>query len=192
MQTAPRFTIADVEVLPDRLDDTRYEVIEGELHVAHQPHWEHQRVSLELGAALRDWSRRTGRGVANVAPGVIFAVDEGVAPDLVWIGHARLERGLGDDGKLHAAPELVVELLASGTANERRDRETKLKLYARWGVEEYWIVAWRARALEVYRRAGGRLALAATLAEADTLTSPLLPGFALPLADLWRDSRGRG
>jgi Uma2 family endonuclease len=183
MQTAPRFTVADVEALPDRLDDTRYEVIGGELHLAHQPHWEHHRVSLELGAALRDWSRRTGRGVANVAPGVIFAVDEGVA---------RLERGLGDDGKPHAAPESVVGLLAPGATNERRDRETKRKLYARWGVEESWIVAWRTRALEVYRRAGGRLALVATLAEADTVTSPLLPGFALPLADLWRDSRGRG
>jgi Uma2 family endonuclease len=190
MSTAHRFTVADVEALPDRLDDTRYEVIGGELHLAHQPHWEHQLTGVVLSAALLEWSLRTGLGVPNNAPGVIFSPEDGVAPDVVWIGRARLARGLGADGKLHAAPELAVEILSPGATNERRDRETKLKLYAREGVEEYWIVDWHTRAVEVYRRADAGLAPAATLADADTLTSPPLPGFALPVADLWRLARG--
>lgn len=185
MSTPVRFTTTDLESLPDQLDDTRYEVIDGELLVSKQPHWEHQFASMMLGAALQDWSRRTRRGVANIAPGVIFSPEEDVAPDAIWISRERRARGLRADGKLHAAPEIAIEVLSPGGANERRDRELKLKLYAREGVEEYWLVDWRARTIEVYRRAGELLQLAHTLNDADTLTSPLLPGFACPVRDLW-------
>jgi len=185
MSSSLRFTTADVEALPDRLDDTRYELIDGELSVAKQPHWAHQYVSFRLAAAIEAWSRQTGRGVANIAPGVIFSSEDDVAPDVVWISRERRARGLRADGKLYAAPELAVEVLSPGRTNERRDREVKLKLYAREGVEEYWLVDWRARTVEVYRRSGDLLQLAQTLTDADTLASPLLPGFAYPVRDLW-------
>ncbi len=61
----------------------------------------------------------------------------------------------------------------------------KRKLYAREGVEEYWIVDGRARTVRVYRRAGDLLQPARTLTDADILTSPLLPGFAYPVRGLW-------
>ena len=53
----------------------------------------------------------------------------------------------------------------------------KLKLYSRRGAEEYWLVNWQERRLEVYRRLEGVLELEKTLNENDTLQSPLLPGF---------------
>jgi len=189
MHPALRFTTADVEALPDPLDDRRYELIDGELWLAKPPHWEHQLTGVTLGAALLDWSLQSGLGVPNAAPGLIFSPEDAVAPDVVWISRARLAQGLDDDGKLHAAPELVVEILSPGATNQRRDREAKLKLYAREGVGEYWIVDWRTRGVDVYRRTDERLQAAATLTDADTLTSPLLPGFAYPVGDLWRLSR---
>ena len=184
MSSSPRFTVADLEALPDQLDDTRYEVIDGELFVAEQPHWAHQYVSAALAAALEAWNGLTRRGIANIAPGVIFSPEDAVAPDVVWISRERAARGLWPDGKLHLAPELSAEVLSPGSANERRDREVKLKLYAREGVEEYWLVDWRARTVEIYRRAGKLLQLAQTLTDADHLTSPLLLGFAYPVRDL--------
>jgi Uma2 family endonuclease len=184
--TTIKFTVSDVEALPDRLDDTRYELIDGELHVAHQPHWGHQLVGTVLASALLGWSLESGRGMPNTAPGLIFSPEDGVAPDVLWISHERLAEGLGDDGKLHAAPELVIEILSPGPANEKRDRDLKLKLYAREGVDEYWIVDRIARTIEVFRRADGMLAPAETVNETGVLTSPLLPGFAYPVADLWR------
>jgi Uma2 family endonuclease len=184
MSAGVRFTTADLEALPDRLDDTRYELIDGELLVAKQPHWEHQAVSLTLGAALRGWSRQTRLGRANIAPGVIFSPEDDVAPDVVWVSRERHARALRD-GKLYAAPELVVEVLSPGATNERRDRDLKLKLYAREGVEEYWLIDWRAHTVEVYRRAGDALERVADLTDADQLTAPLLPGFAVPVSELW-------
>jgi hypothetical protein len=118
MSTGVRFTITDIEALPDRLDDTRYKVIDGELHVSSQPHWNQQLVSAVLITALTQWSLRAGLGVPNGAPGVIFSPEDAVAFDLIWISHARLAQGLAADGKLHAAPELVVEILSPGPADE--------------------------------------------------------------------------
>lgn len=174
MTTALRWTSADLDALPD--DGKRYEIVDGELYVSKQPHWDHQEVCGRIYAALLAWSTQTGAGRANIAPGVTFAEDDDVAPDVVWASNARLTRGLRD-GKLYAAPELAVEVLSPGVTNERRDREAKLKLYSRRGVDEYWIVDWRARTIEIYRRAGAMLPPEATLATADVLQSPLLPGF---------------
>ena len=59
------------------------------------------------------------------------------------------------------------------------------KCYSRRDVVEYWIVDWRAQRVEVYRREELVLRLVATLYPADTLTSPLLPGFACQVATLF-------
>jgi Uma2 family endonuclease len=128
---------------------------------------------------------QTGAGEANLAPGVIFAEDDDVAPDVVWISRTRQATALGPDGHLHAAPELVIEVLSPGSTNERRDRGVKLKLYSRRGVLEYWLVNWQARQIEVYRREELTLRLVATLYATDTLTSPLLPDFACGVATLF-------
>ena len=92
---------------------------------------------------------------------------------------------LGDDGKFHAAPELIVEVLSPGAANEKRDRDAKLKLYSRRGVDEYWIMDWRRRSVEVFRRKNARLILTTTLRDSDILTTPLLSRFACPVSELF-------
>ena len=181
----PRFTIAMLEALPE--DGTRHEIIDGELIVSTQPDLRHQMLSGRIYMALTVWSDETAAGVAIQAPGVIFAEDQAVAPDVVWASRARLPLISGDDGKLHGAPDLIVELLSPGPTNEKRDRETKLTLYSRRGVQEYWIVDWRRRQLEIYRRQELALRLVATLYPADVVQSPLLPGFAVRLDHFFQD-----
>src|SRR5437867_2349484 len=179
-----RWSSKDLEALPD--DGKRYEIIDGELYVSKQPHYYHQRLCTKLSALLDTWSDQTKLGEVTAAPGLIFADDDDVAPDLVWSSFSRLETVLGADGKLHAAPELVIEVLSPGPRNESRDREAKLKLYSRRGVSEYWIVDWIARLIEVYRREQVQLTLASTLFESDDLASPLLPGFSASVAELFK------
>ena len=174
-----RWTSADLELMPD--DGKRYEIINGELYVSKQPHWHHQFTTGVIFTHLFEWSTQTGMGLPNLAPGLIFADDDDVVPDVVWASTARLADALEGDGKLHAAPELAVEVLSPGVSNQRRDREAKLKLYSRRGVAGYWLIDWRARTIEVYRRDGAALVPAETFSGDAVLTSPLLPGFAAPL-----------
>ncbi|MFN8525383.1 MAG: Uma2 family endonuclease [Chloroflexota bacterium] len=52
-------------------------------------------------------------------------------------------------------------------------------------VREYWIVDWRTRSIQVHRRQAAELRLVATLGDGDSLTCPLLPGFACDVASIW-------
>jgi Uma2 family endonuclease len=184
MSTSLRFTSADLECLPD-VEGVRYEIIDGELYVSKQPQWHHQYAGGEAFLALQNWSHQTGLGFASTAPGLVFASDNDVAPDVVWTSRERLASTLDASGHLRAAPELVIEVLSPGSRNERRDRELKLKLYSRQGVQEYWILNWVLRSVQVFRREQTELRLVATLEGDDVLTSPLLPRFACPVANFW-------
>ena len=86
---------------------------------------------------LTAWSRQTGLGQVSGGPGLVFGEEDDVAPDLVWTSFPGLKTILQPDGKLHAAPELVIEVLSPGKRNESRDRQAKLKLYSRRAVSEY-------------------------------------------------------
>lgn len=184
MASAIKLTIADLEAVPE--NGNRYELIEGELYVSTQPHWFHQRVCGELFTVLNVWSKQTGLGVAGWAPGIIFSEADAVAPDIIWVSKDRLNVIDLEAGKLRRAPDLIVELLSPGAENERRDKRTKLQLYSRHGVKEYWIVDWQTKIIEVYRRRGTSLRLSCTLREEDDLTSPLLPGFSVKVEELFR------
>jgi Uma2 family endonuclease len=175
MSQSIHWTSADLDALP--ANGTRYEIIEGELYMSKQPDWHHQFVSGRIFRVLDEWNEQSGLGVAIIAPGIIFADDINVAPDVVWISRERLQTAQGEDGKLHAAPELVVEVLSPGQPNAERDMETKRKLYSRRGVQEYWVVDWRLRQVEIYRREQAALVLQATLFAEDMIESPLLPAF---------------
>jgi Uma2 family endonuclease len=192
--STPRlFTVDDLDNLPE--DDRRYEVIEGELYVSAAPGDAHQGVLEALTVALGNWRRAGGGGRLRTGIGLIFSRHDGVIPDLVWAAPDQLPAMLinpatgARDGKWHLAPALAVEILPLGTANIEREYETKRTLYDRRGVREYWVVDPVGRAVEVYRReqAGAALDSVGEVAAGAVLTSPQLPGFALPVAGLFEE-----
>jgi Uma2 family endonuclease len=136
--TAFRFTSKDLDAMP-RMEGVRYEIIDGELHVSNAPHWHHQYAADEILIALRTSREVSATGVTVTAPGLVFAEDQDVIPDLVWISNERLARGQDATGHFTIAPELIVEVLSTGWSNEHRDRDVKLSLYSRQGVDECWI-----------------------------------------------------
>jgi Uma2 family endonuclease len=183
--TPLRWTTRDLDAMPDDGGWKRYEIIDGELSVTRAPHIRHQGAAGKIHVRLETWSETSGLGSAFQAPGVIFSPTDAVIPDVIWISTDRLAQGLDDAGHITIAPELIVEILSPGDINAQRDREVKLKLYSRHGVQEYWIVNWRLKTLEIYRRNDSHLQLTATLISNDTLTSPLLPGFSTQLTQLF-------
>lgn len=51
--------------------------------------------------------------------------------------------------------------------------------------EEYWIVDWMLRTVEIYRREPDRLRLSETLRDGEAIKSPLLPAFACAVSSLF-------
>ncbi len=184
--TAHQWTTRDLDVMPDDGGWKRYEIIDGELHVTRAPHINHQGAASKINTRLEVWSEMTGLGKTFQTPGVIFTPTDAVIPDVVWVSQSRLDNCIDDAGHFTAAPELIVEILSPGDRNYQRDKEFKLKLYSRHGVQEYWIVNWQLKTIEVYRHQGGSLHFVGTLLESDSITSPLLPGFSSAIGPLFQ------
>jgi Uma2 family endonuclease len=101
------------------------------------------------------------------------------APDLaVVLGDRRaLLRGAT---VIRVIPDIVVEVISPSETPRAIHR--KLRQYFEAGVKEAWLVYPESRTIEIWTG----LALPTTeLAEGDKLNSPLLPGFALPIAELF-------
>ncbi len=179
------WTIRDLHAMPDDGGWKRYEIVNGELYVTRAPHIRHQSAAGKLHVRLENWCEQTGLGSSFQTPGIVFTSTDAVIADLIWISGDRLANGIDEGGHLTVAPELIVEILSPGGRNEQRDKEVKLKLYSLHGVQEYWIVSWQLKTVEIYRRQNARLQLVNTLLVGDTLTSPLLPGFSTPVAKIF-------
>lgn len=173
-KSATLLTIEDLDALPD--DGNIYELIEGELIVSSAPTLWHQRAIKNLTHFIQSHLDRNPIGEVFPTPGVIFDKYNSVIPDIVFLTNEQLE-AVGADAHIHLAPALAVEVVSPGRENARRDRVKKLRLYDKFGVGEYWVADPESRTLEIYRRDGGALALAATLSGEDEISTPLLPGF---------------
>ena len=179
MPVDTRLTYDDFCLLPN--DGKRREIIEGELFVTPSPLTLHQRAVTRLIGHLWQFLDIHKLGEVFSAPfDVVFSEFDVVEPDLLYISNAR--SGVLTHKNVQGAPDLVVEVLSEGTA--RVDRSIKLKLYGKFSVQEYWIIDPQVPAAEICRRGPGGLDLAGQLSVADSLTSPLFPGFSLPLRKL--------
>ena len=165
-------------------DDLRHELIEGVHYVTASPNLRHQRISGRLYVALALWLREHPVGEVYYAPvDVVLSPHDVVVPDLVYVSRQRAAEVL-TDAAVKGTPELLVEILSPGT--RRRDRTIKQALYDRWGVSEYWLVDPDREAIRIIRRDNGGFTVAADLvADDDVLTTPLLPGLAIPLAAIF-------
>ncbi len=118
-------------------DDERYELLDGELIMPPAPGTRHQRIQVNLGARLFQFVKEMGAGKVYFAPtDVVFSGTDVVQPDLVFISTER--RHIITPANIQGPPDLVVEILSPATA--QRDKGYKRELYARCGVEEYWMI----------------------------------------------------
>jgi Uma2 family endonuclease len=114
---------------------------------------------------------------------VILAEHEVFQPDILFVSNDRRE--IMTPANIQGAPDLVVEILSPST--RRNDRGHKLGVYSRCGVREYWIVDPDAGLVEVLSAGDSGLALAATFSFEDVLVSPLLPGLAVELNQIFAE-----
>lgn len=159
------------------------QLIRGEV-VVNQPAWSHQCTAGEFFAALREWARgAVGRGAAGLP--VDVRIGEQVYASDVWL--VREERRPSPGAReLDVVPDLVVEVRSPSTW--RFDIAAKRETYEAAGVAELWLVDVDAHSVIVYRRSTGRAPrfdVAMEVAAGDELTSPLLPGFVPPVADVF-------
>lgn len=176
-----KLTYDDYALLPD--DGQRYEVIDGELYLMPAPNVPHQRLAVDLTTRLHLFVRSHALGEVLAAPcDVVLSEHDVVQPDLLFISQERA--GIITRKNIQGAPDLLIEILSESTRD--RDEGIKRNLYEHFGVPEYWTFNQPGRTVTVHRRGGdgSYRSFELSAAAGDVLTTPLLPGFALPLAEV--------
>jgi Uma2 family endonuclease len=179
-----KLTYDDFVLFPD--DGKRHELIDGEHYVTPSPNLKHQAVSRNLLTTIASFLRREPIGKVYAAPlDVVFSHFDVVEPDLLYVSESRRE--VRTTKNIQGAPDLVVEVGSPST--RRRDEKLKHQLYERFSVTEYWVVDPDIDAVRVYRLQDGRYQRGQELSldHGDVLTTPLLPGLDLPLAEIFAE-----
>lgn len=180
--TGRRLTADEFFALPGELKHT--ELIDGEV-VVDTPSTRHQDLVLWLAARLL-WFAEAHPELGR--PGIELSTpidqDNVFAPDVWWTlpDHAPL----ADQNRHRHAPDLVIEVRSPSTWHH--DRGRKRDGYAAIGVQELWLVDGHADEITVWRRSGpdaDGFDVTFTVAEGESLTTPVVPGFEVDLAALF-------
>lgn len=121
-------------------NEARFEIHDGELFEMPSPNLNHQRIIFRLATFLAEWAKTNG-GEPFVSPIDLYVSStKYYIPDLVFYTRESLNNPavLADPQRLRVAPDLVVEVASPSTA--RNDRVEKVRAYAEFGVQNYWIV----------------------------------------------------
>lgn len=119
--------------------DNILEYIDGIVYMSPSPSTKHQRISSKLHAKLYNLLEGTNCEVFHVPFDILLKKDdiEGeklVIPDLSVV----CDKTGFSDSKYIGVPSLIIEILSP--SNQSHDLVTKLNLYMKYGVKEYWIV----------------------------------------------------
>ena len=168
----------------------RCEVVDGVLLMPPGPMPEHQWLGYEITAQITNFVRGRELGVALIAPCDVVIRREPLRvrqPDVLFIsaarGGVRRPADLVGLSRLDTPPDLVVEVLSP--SNTRRQIEEKLADYRSIGVLEGWLVNFPARTVEVLRLSEDGVTVLGVYGMGDVLRSEVLPGFELPIADIF-------
>jgi Uma2 family endonuclease len=178
---APLLTVAEYRNLPET--GPRYQLIEGDLYMAPAPNRFHQDISRNLQAVLTNYLSAHPIGVLYDAPFDVYLTEIDVfQPDLLIVLNEN--RGILTDAGAEGAPDFVVEILSPKT--RQLDLVNKKRVYARMGVKELWIIDPDQKEMTVYRFDQDPTEPVAKFSDQGDVSSPLLPGLAIALRDIFR------
>jgi Uma2 family endonuclease len=176
--STPLLTFEEFERLPDT--PGKRELLEGEVIELPIPEFNHSLrahiLHKPLDAALELAHQRgeaSDLGKCFIEAGYQLSARSYIQPD-VSVTFA----GQTVDRFLQGAPAIAVEIISPSNTVEQMD--VKTRLYFEHGAKEVWRIHPRARYVAVYTPVGIK-----HLGEDDTLTTPLLPGFALSVREIF-------
>ncbi len=182
--TGTRMSVAEFLDLPDTEERNKMELDDGELYIMPRPRSAHQFIVLRLCLYIANYIDSFAEPPAEVCmdPVTILSRDPRrvLVPDLTVILSERPGQIVG--GYFEGVPEIAVEVLST---DRNRDLVRKRQLYAEAGVPEYWIFDPENDTVLLLELRDGDYEQRSLLSASDTLTTPSLPGLAIPLAELF-------
>lgn len=172
-------TPEEFDAIEDYDDRYCYELIHGVVVVSPIPLEGEAGPNDALGYLLRKYQEDHPQGTSldeTIPERYVRTGDSRRRADrVVWAGLGRRPKPRED------VPAIVVEFVSRSKRDHRRDYIEKRSEYLALGVKEYWIFNRFTRTFTVFQSAEPQERV---LHETDSYTTPLLPGFELPIAKL--------
>ncbi|SHH85073.1 Uma2 family endonuclease [Clostridium grantii] len=133
----------------DNSTEDSLEYIEGQIYLQASPSTVHQRISVNLTGEFRNYFKKTKCELFHAPFDIILENEEDkypnkLIPDISVICD---KNGLNEKNYV-GVPTLIVEILSP--SNQSHDLVTKMNLYQRFGVREYWIVNPKLKSIQIY------------------------------------------
>ena len=147
------------------------------------PDLRHQGILGHLLTVLYHYCAEHGGGDVLPAPLPLkLGPGEYREPDLLYLNAKQRAATIGDYPDV---ADLVMEVVIGDPEDRERDYVDKRRDYALAGIPEYWIVDPQEEVILVLRLEGNEYAEHGRFVAGDAATSALLPGFTVPVADVW-------
>lgn len=176
-------TAADLAVLPTSLPsgDVRYELDDGRLVVMPPPGDIHALCQAAVVRHLGNNAQDRGLGKVRGEVGILLRQnpDRVVGADSAFILSASLPVRRTPEGYLKTVPEIVVEVRSKNDTTP--EVLAKRDEYFAAGVQVVWVLDPDDQTVAVHAPGASPVVFLPT----DTFTSPLLPGFAVPVVELF-------
>jgi Uma2 family endonuclease len=186
MATAERMTAERYYEIT--VEGDRKQLVDGRI-VVNEPKAIHSLLQFRLAVALGKWVEAGHRRGLALTPTDVRMDEYNVyGPDLLWFRQERIPADL--NAYPEYVPDLCVEIRSPSTW--RYDIGAKKRVYEQGGLPELWLVDDGAETVLVYRRSrpgAPTFDIALELGTGETLESPMLPGFALSLDELFARPR---
>ena len=162
-------------------DDTKAELIDGELVYAMPVNERHNAVQLFIQTVLALYVVKQGLGRVFADQFEMRLGAQRFVPDASFVRTEHLDRVLPT--RIEGPADLVVEVLSPDSV--ARDRGVKLRDYAMAGVQEYWLLDPEAERIEVYGRQPDGAFVPLAPDRAGAIASQVVPGLRLRPEWLW-------
>jgi Uma2 family endonuclease len=160
------------------------ELVDGEVIEYMPPSRLHSKYVVALLMALVAWAEESQAGEIGTEAGFVVKTnpDRVRSPDVYFIAKDRIAEGESLEGFSTTVPNLVIEVISpSDTLEVIRE---KLADYFGGGVQSVWLVYPTSAEVEIHTGRGK----VEYLGRSDSLRDPVLGGFKLDLAELFKDA----
>jgi len=159
------------------------EYSDGFLEFPPMPTMAHQDMLQFLFELLKAYVVKHRLGKVYVAPVPVWLGSrEYREPDVFYVSTPRVQEA---QGTYPRGADLVIEVVSGGREDRKRDLVKKRYDYAQAGIPEYWIVDPDEKVIIVLRLEGDEYAEHGRFGPGETATSHLLPGFTVPVDEVW-------
>ena len=186
LRTGTRMSLDEFLALGET--DGKWELDDGVLYIMASGTPDHQYLCLELSRRILDYLDSFQQPPAHLYQEMTTILSRELQrapePDIVII--LSEHRSIVSSVRVEAPPDIVVEILST---DRNRDLVRKRQIYAEAGVQEYWPIDPNNDTVTKLELQDGEYVERAVLRGDDTLTTPLLPGLSIQLADIFRHRR---